>query len=145
MNDDDPPDDLETRLQAWRPAALPSALHARLLAAEPAMRRPTAAGRIRRFAAGTLALALAVGGWFAEAPPALPDGSSAARRGTGAGRFVDAAWTPGASLTMNLTTGVPVGKTPAPWRLDDDPDAAGGLFGARFADGKLPLKVDCQF
>ena len=144
MNHDDPLDDLEARLRAWRPTALPPDLHARLLAAEPAPRRP-APRPTRRLAVGALALALAAGWWFTEAPHSTPAGASAARRGAGSGRFVDAAWTPGASLTMNLATGVPVDNTGSPWHLDDDPDTAGGLFGVRFADGKLPLKVDCQF
>lgn len=138
MNHDDPLDDLEARLRAWRPATLPPTLHARLLAAGPAPRRTA------RLAVGALVLALAAGWWLAAASRA-PDGSAAARRGSGSGRLVDAAWRPGASLTMNLATGVPMDKASAPWRLDDDPDAAGGLFGARFAEGKLPLKVDCQF
>lgn len=138
---DDPLAELEARLRAWRPAALPLALHARLLAAEPP---PPRRAWHRSVAAGALALVLASGaGWW------LSGGGSGdpspVRRTPPATRLVDAAWTPGASLTMNLATGVSAGKVPAPWRLDAEGDAADGLFSVRSADGKLLLKVDCQF
>ena len=50
----------------------------------------------------------------------------------------------GESLTMNIYTGVPPGTVSAALRLDGDFVAQSGLIPMR-TDGKLPLKVDCQF
>ena len=54
-------------------------------------------------------------------------------------------WVLGESLTMNICTGVPPGSVPAALRLDGDSVAETGLIPVRSTDGKLPLKVDCQF
>ena len=74
-----------------------------------------------------------------------PGNTDAARRVPAGARFVDTAWAPGERLTMNLATGLPEGNVPGPWHLDSDPGAEEGLFPAVPVDGKLPLKVDCQF
>ena len=138
---DDSLDDLEARLRAWRPADVPPALHARLHAAAPHPRR--AAGAMRRAGVWmTGALVVLAAGVALHRGGSIPP---VARRTPEGARLVDAAWTPGAGLTMNLSTGVPLGNIRAPWNLDDETAAAGSLFPVRSADGKLLLKVDCQF
>ena len=138
--DDDPSAELEARLRAWRPAAVPPALLARLLAAEPP---PRPRRQSRWQVAAGVALGIAIGHYWPSADQ--PGSSDAARRTSAGARFVETAWTPGEGLTMNLATGLPAGNVPGPWRLDGDPDAETGLFPAVPVDGKLPLKVDCQF
>ena len=144
--DDDPLAELETRLRAWRSAAMPPALLGRLLAAEPPPRPPRARRTRWRMAAGVV-LGIVIGhywpgDWPFASAPGHPD---TARRASVGARFVETAWAPGERLTMNLATGLPADNVPGPWRLDGDPDAGTGLFPAVPIDGKLPLKVDCQF
>ncbi len=151
MNDHDPLRDLEERLRAWRPAELPDALRARLRAAGPVPRR--ASRWPRRALAGAFALAvglaLVLTGRFAPPPEAGNGPAAAVSPGTDRSANPEPAaeprWLLGESLTMNIYTGVPPGTVSAALRLDGDFVAQSGLFPIQSADGKLTLKVDCQF
>ncbi len=151
MNDDDPLSDLEGRLRAWRPAALPAELRTRLRAACPPPRRDNRWLRPALAAACALAVGamLLPGGHLAPSPEkgkssaatVLPGPQSARDPGT----TLEPHWVLGESLTMNIYTGVPSGMVPAALRLDGESVASSGLFPVRSIDAKLTLKVDCQF
>ncbi len=151
MNDDEPLSDLEQRLHAWRPAELPADLRTRLCAAGPASRRERRSPRLALAAACALAAGAALLLATRSAPPpnaanlSGPVVSSARPRTADPERTAEPHWVLGESLTMNIHTGVPLGTVPAALRLDGDFVAQSGLIPIRITDGKLPLKVDCQF
>lgn len=151
MNDDEPLSDLEERLRAWRPAEMPAELRARLWSARPARRRqslflrPALAAAMCALVVGT---ALLLNGHFASTPR-VDDSSAVTFPGPqhtdDPETAVPSRWLLGESLTMNIYTGVPPGTVPAALRLDGDFAGSSGLIPVRSPDGKLPLKVDCQF
>ena len=148
MKNDDPLSDLEARLRAWRPAELPPSLHTRLRAADPAVRRGGRLPRLRLAGACALALAVALGltKIFLRSPDVDegPAASPALRRTLA----LEISGTPRWALNdmkVSIYSGVPLGSVPAVWRLDEESVAGSGLLPVRSTDGKLPLKVDCQF
>ena len=149
MNDDDPLADVEARLRTWRPADLPPALHARLQSARPAARPANRWSHGALAGAFALLLGVVLAGRFAPSPEhgagatarPFPASRHAADRETTA----EPRWVLGESLTMNICTGVPAGIIPAALRLDEDAEVGSSLIFIRSPDGKLPLKVDCQF